>query len=83
MMFLVLEKACEDDYFMMTEIWKNGNTWVNYLLRILAFNDSCSLEIRKGETNDKFDERVSYTITEDTKNGTRTTQFRGFDVLLN
>ena len=42
------------DDFMMSEIWKNGNTLVNHLLRILAFNDSCSLQMRKGETVDKF-----------------------------
>ena len=29
--------------------------------------------MRKGETVDKFDKRVSYTITEDRSNGMRTT----------
>ena len=39
--------------------------------------------MRKAETVEKFDERVLYTITEDRKNGTKTTQFRGFNMLLN
>ena len=64
-MFLVLEKACEDDGFMMTEIWKKGNTWVNHILKLLSFNDSCSLQMSNGETVEKFDEKVSYTIAEE------------------
>ena len=47
------------------------------------FNDSCSLQMKKGETVDELDVRVSYTINEDRKNDTRTTQLLVFDVLLN
>ena len=32
-MLLVPEKECDDDDFMMTETWKNVNTWVNHLLK--------------------------------------------------
>ena len=71
LMLLVLEKTSENDEYMMKQIWKNGNTWVNHLFRIFAFNESCSLQMRKGETVDKFDESVTYTITEVRKNGTR------------
>ena len=39
MMLFVLEKAREKDEYMMKQIWKEGNTWVNHILRILAFND--------------------------------------------
>ena len=80
MMLLVLEKASENDEYMMRQVWKEGNTWVNHLLKILAFNDTCSLQMRKGKTVDKFDERVTYTITEDKKNGTRTFPLLVFDM---
>ena len=59
------------------------NSMRGQCIRILAFNDSCSLEMIKGETVEKFDEKVSYTITEDRKNGIRTTQLKTFDMLLN
>ena len=43
MMFLVMEKAYKDDELMMTKIWKNGNTWVSRLLKLLLFHDAeCS-----------------------------------------
>ena len=39
--------------------------------------------MRKGETVNTFDERVTYTMTEDRKNGTRTPPLLVFDMLLN
>ena len=44
LMFLVLERACENDDFMTTKTRSNGNTLINHLLRILALNDSCRLK---------------------------------------
>ena len=82
MMLLVLEKASENDEFMMKQILKEGNTWVNHLLRILTFNAKCSLKMREGETVNKFDERVTYTMTENRKNGTRTPPLSVFDMKI-
>ena len=50
---------------------------------MLAFNDSCSLPMRKGETVERLDERVTYTMTDDIKNGIRTPLFVAFEMLLN
>ena len=38
---------------------------------------------RKGETVERFDKRVTYTMTEHRKNGTRTHPLVAFDMLLN
>ena len=82
LMFLVY-KASKNNEYMMKQIWKNGNTWVNHLLRMLVFHDSCILQMRKGQTVYKFDERVKYTFTKDRKNGTRINPLLVFDIMLN
>ena len=39
--------------------------------------------MRKGESVEIFDERVTFSMTEDRKNGTRTPPLVAFDMLLN
>ena len=39
--------------------------------------------MRISDTVDRLDERVTYTLTEDSKNGTRTSPLLVFDMLLN
>ena len=54
MMLAVLERVCENDDFTIKKIWKEGNTWVNHLLKVLVFNYLNDTRIRFGENMSNF-----------------------------
>ena len=82
LMFVVLQKSCVNDEFIMTEIWNNRNTCVNHLLKLLSFHDLNSMHEkwrniwqvwRKNQLWNRWSKEKS----------NWTTQFGGFDMLLN
>ena len=63
MIFSVLEKACENDALIVKKIW-GRNTWANYLLKLLAFNDLQETQLRNIVQMSEFSDTVEFKISE-------------------
>ena len=84
LIFLVFEKACENDMIMMNIIWGKGIIWVNRLLNLLVRNDLQQTQLTSVETMNELIDRIEFKVSECAELvRIRVSNLEKFDVQLN